>query len=156
MSDQEDEDDSSSEHDEQKTTDVALAIMLNRGELEEPDDELIAALRRLYHSDPVCRIPIRFSGEILHDMAAARPAEHLIALFEQECEERWEREEAERWSCPCGFTFGLYPWYAEKVSFYTLAETGVFHTLVEECPRCTRDLAKTRAELTEGQLGFAF
>jgi hypothetical protein len=99
---------------------------------------------------------VHFTGEVLHDMLAGRPGEYLAAAWETECQERWEREEAERWSCPCGFTFGLYPWSQEKVAFYTLTGSGLFDTQVTDCPGCTRNLKRARADHAHGQLGFAF
>ena len=78
-------------------------------------------------------------------MLAGRPGEYLAAAWEYEQQESWEREGAERWSCPCGHSFGLYPLYGEYVAFYTLAEDGTFREQVSECPRCQRGLAKTRS-----------
>jgi hypothetical protein len=104
---------------------IAVSQMEGKGWIEEPDDELIDTLKRLYHENPPCQSTVQFNGEILHDMAAARPGEYLAAAFENECQERREREEAERWSCPCGFTFGLYVWSEKRANFYTLTDTGL-------------------------------
>lgn len=135
---------------------IAVSQMEGKGWIEEPDDELIDTLKRLYRENPPCQRAVRFNGEILHDMAAARPGEYLAAAFEYECQERWEREEAERWSCPCGFTFGLYPWNERRVTFYTLTDAGHFDTEVTNCPVCNRNLNKARTDHANGQLGFAF
>jgi len=147
----------SADEKERVVVEYALGYMVARGWLEdEPDRELLEALRRLYAENPLCQVTIALNGEVLHDLAAARPGEHLALLYEEECRERWEREEAEHWSCPCGVTFGMYPWAGVQQSFYTLAQDGLFDRQVKRCPRCTRDLAKVRADLAEGQLGFAF
>jgi hypothetical protein len=135
---------------------IAVSQMEGKGWIEEPDDELIDTLKRLYHENPVCQSTVQFNGEILHDMAAARRGEYLAAAFENECQERWEREEAERWSCPCGFTFGLYVWSEKRANFCTLTDTGLFDTDVTSCPACNRNLNKARADHANGQLGFAF
>jgi hypothetical protein len=139
---------------EDLVVDVAVGVVLGKGWIEEPDEELVAALRRLYRANPICQQPVEFTGELLHDMLAGRPGEYLAAAWEQEQQNRWEREQAERWSCPCGQTFGLYPFTSERVAFYTLAADGLFLEHVSDCPRCQRDLAKTRAEVPTGQLGF--
>jgi DNA methylase len=144
------------EQNERLVIELALGVMQGKGWVEEPDDELIQTLRRLYHDNPVCQQEVKFTGEMLHDMCAARPGEYLAAAFENECQERWEREEAERWSCPCGYTFGLYSWSPTKADFYTLTTDGLFDSGVTKCPSCARNLAKVRAEHADGQLGFAF
>jgi hypothetical protein len=46
--------------------------------------------------------------------------------LEQEQQDRWERHHAERWSCACGETFGLYPFSDRRVLFYTLAADALF------------------------------
>jgi SAM-dependent methyltransferase len=141
---------------ERTVIEIAVSNLVSKGCIDEPDAELIDTLRRLHAADALCQTEVTFTGDPVQNMHAAYPGEHLAGLYEDECRERWEREEAERWSCPCGFTFGLYPWHGEKVSYYTLAQSGVFDRQVEECPRCTRNLEKARAELTQGQLGFTF
>jgi ribosomal protein S27AE len=141
---------------ERVVIEIAVSHMVGKGWIEEPDAALIGTLSRLYSTDALCQIEVKFTDDIWHNMHAARPGEQLVCLYENECREQWEREEAERWSCPCGSTFGIYPWFGAKVSFYTLAEDGLFDSQVEQCPRCTRNLAKARADHTHGQLGFAF
>jgi hypothetical protein len=140
---------------EEIVIDLALAILQGKGWIEEPDDELIETLGRLYRENAVCQIDVTFTGETLHDALAGRPGEYLFAAFEQECQDHWERE-AERWSCPCGLTFGLYPFSERNVHFFTLADDGLFNQAVIACPRCTRNLLKTREQHADGQLGFAF
>ena len=135
---------------------IALSVMCGKGWIEEPDDELIQTLKRLYHENPPCQVEVKFTGEAWNDMLAGRPGEYLAAAFEREGEERWEREEAQRWRCPCGFTFGLYQWNERKVDFYTLTDDGLFNEAVAVCPSCKRNLAKVREEHVDGQLGFAF
>ena len=135
---------------------LAVRVLQTKGWIEEPYDELIDALERLYDANPDCQIEVKFNGDPWHDMHAGRPGEYLAAAFEDECQEQWEREEAERWSCPCGFTFGLYVWNERRANFYTLTDSGLFDTDVTSCPRCNRDLNKARAEHANGQLGFAF
>jgi hypothetical protein len=133
---------------------LALGVLAGKGWIEEPDDDLIATLRRLYSANVVCQQEVKFTGEVLHDMLAGRPGEYLAAAWEQEQQDRWEREYAERWDCPCGQTFGLYPFTSRRVTFYTLAVDGLFHEAVSTCPTCDRDLAATRDEVPAGQLGF--
>lgn len=135
---------------------LAIRVMQLKGWIEEPDDDLIEMLKRLYDANPFCQVEVNFTGDPLHDMLACRPGEYLAAAYENDCNERWEREEAERWSCPCGFTFGLYPWSEQNVAFYTLTDDGLFDTQVNDCPGCRRNLKKTRADHANGQLGFAF
>jgi hypothetical protein len=134
---------------------LAVGVLVGKGWIEEPDDELVAALRRLYRTNPICQQEVRFTGELLHDMLAARPGEYLAAAWEQERQDEWERHHAERWSCPCGQTFGLYPHSDRGVALYTLADDGLFLEEVADCPSCARRLAATREQVAEGQLGFA-
>jgi hypothetical protein len=135
---------------------IALAVMQGKGWVEEPDDELIATLRRLYRENPMCQATVKFTGELIHDLCAARPGEYLASAYEREREEHWERYEAPRWSCPCGVTFGLYSWSETRADFYTFTSDGLFDVPVKQCPRCNRDIARVRAEQANGQLGFAF
>jgi hypothetical protein len=141
---------------EQVVVEVAIAVLEGKGWIEEPSDELIDKLKRLYHANPDCQTQVKYTGEILHDLLAGRPGEILAASFEQECEEHWEREDAERWSCPCGVVFGLYPFSGRTVHFYTLADDGLFDQAVTDCPRCNRNLKVVREQHADGQLGFAF
>jgi len=134
---------------------LAVGVLAGKGWVEEPDDELIAALRRLYRATPICQQPVSFTGEPLHDMLAARPGEYLAAAWEQEQQDHWERHHAERWGCPCGKTFGIYPFSDRRVLFYTLAADGLFAEQATGCPSCGRDLAATREDVPAGQLGFA-
>jgi ribosomal protein S27AE len=134
---------------------LAVGVLAGKGRIEEPDDGLVAALRRLYKANPICQQQVRFTGELLHDMLAARPGEYLAAAWEQEQQDHWERHHAERWSCPCGEMFGLYPFSDRRVSFYTLADDRLFVEQATDCPGCGRDLAATRKDVPAGQLGFA-
>lgn len=134
----------------------AIGVLAGKGLIDEADQDLIDALRRIYHTHPFYRQEVKLTGEIIHDLCALRPAEYLAGAYEREREEHWERHEAERWSCPCGVTFGLYSWSAKHAHFYTLTDTGTFDSLVTTCPRCNRKLDKARAEHANGQLGFAF
>jgi hypothetical protein len=133
---------------------LALGVLTGKGWIEEPDEDLIAALRRLYDANPICQHKVTFTGDLMHDMLAARPGEYLAATWENEQQDRWERECAERWSCPCGETFGLYPFGIKRVAFYTLTSDGLFYEQVSACPSCARNLAATREEVPAGQLGF--
>lgn len=58
---------------------LALGVMQGKGWIEEPDGELVEELRALYHANPLCQAQVTFTGEILHDMVAARPGEYLAA-----------------------------------------------------------------------------
>jgi hypothetical protein len=144
------------EPNERLVIELALLVMQGKGWIDEPDDELIETLRRLYHANPICQQEVTFNGDIMHDLCAGRPGEYLAAAYENERQEYWERYEAQRWSCPCGTTFGLYAWSEKRAHFYTLTDTGLFDTQVTACPRCNRNLAKARAAHADGQLGFAF
>lgn len=138
---------------------IALNVMLGKGWLDpevEPSDELLEVLKRLYNENPLCQIEVKFTGELMHDMCAGRPGEMLAAAYECEGQDHWERAEAPRWNCPCGFTFGLYEWHGSKTDLYTLTDDGLFDQKVIECPECKRNLAKVRAQHADGQLGFAF
>jgi hypothetical protein len=135
---------------------LALDVLAGKGFFEEPSEELITALQRLYRANTICQTQVRFTGDLLHDMRAARPGEYLAGLYELGCEERWQREHAPRWSCPCATTFGLLEPYPGSAAFFTLTADGLFDTQVTSCPRCARDLAKSRAEHADGQLGFEF
>lgn len=143
---------------------LAVRVLQTKGWIEEPYDELIDALHRLYDANPDCQIEVQFNGDLWHDMHAGRPGEYLAAAFENECQEQWEREEAERreqwereeaerWNCPCGMTFAL---GSSKDAFHTLTADGLFEKAVSECPRCERSLAEVRSKHANGQLGFAF
>jgi hypothetical protein len=141
---------------ERLVIELALGVLHGKGHIEEVDDELIEMLRRLYHANPICQTEVKFNGDVLHDLCAARPGEYLAAALEREREEHWQRHEAQRWSCPCGFTFGLSVWSEKRVNFYTLTDSGLFDAEIATCPRCNRNLNKARTEHANGQLGFAF
>lgn len=142
------------EANERLVIELAICVLEGKGYVEEPDDELIYALRRLYHANPICQVKVKFNGEVLHDLCAGRPGEYLAGAWEREREEHWERHEAQRWSCPCGVTFGLYLFNSRDAHFYTLTTDGLFHTQVSNCPGCARDLKRVRAQHGDGQLGL--
>lgn len=139
---------------EDVVVELARGVLATKGWIEEPDEALVGELRRLYRANPICQVEVRFTGDAFRDMCAGRPGEYLAAAWEGEQQDRWEREEAERWSCPCGETFGLYPFGLKKTLFYTLGDNGLFGEQVSECPRCRRNLAETRETVAAGQLGF--
>jgi hypothetical protein len=146
---------------ERLVIEIAISVLCGKGMIEEekevePDEVLIADLARLYQENPLCQTEVTFTGEILHDLLAGRPGEYLAAAYERECEERWEREEAPRWNCPCGLTFGAYNLYQRKPAFYTFTDDGLFDKAVAVCPNCKRNIAKVREQHADGQLGFAF
>jgi ribosomal protein S27AE len=144
---------------EETVINIALNVMCGKGWLDheiEPPDELLKILKRLYRENPLCQIEVKFTGDVIHDMCAGRPGEMLAAAYECEGQEHWEREEAPRWSCPCGYLFGLYEWHGSKTDFYTLTEDGLFDQKATDCPRCKRNLANVREDYADGQLGFAF
>lgn len=143
------------ESNERLVIEIAVRVMESKGWIEEdPDDELIETLRRLYQANPMCQFEVKFTGDLMHDLCAGRPGEYLAVAYERECQEHWERHEAERWSCPCGHTFGLYSWSERQVHFFTLTDDGLFDEQAVKCPSCKRDLAKARAETANGQLGL--
>ena len=77
---------------QQRNEDLVVAIAADRlaakGWLEdEHDHELLDSLHRLYVANPTCQVNVEFNGEVLHDMFAARPGEHLAAAFENERQE---------------------------------------------------------------------
>jgi hypothetical protein len=130
---------------------LALAVLAGKQAIEEVDDPLIVTLKALYDEDPFCRVPVDSTGKALPGALDHRPGEYLAAAYIQHQQERWERDSAQRWSCPCGVTFALF-----IRSFYTLTADGLFAGEVSLCPGCGRDLANVRATVVYGQLGFAF
>lgn len=144
-----------SETNEDLVVQLAVTVLAGKGWIEEPDDALLATLRRVYNANPICQQEVKFTGELLHDMLAARPGEYLATAWEKEQQDHWERHHAERWSCPCGEPFGLYPLGGTRAAYYTLADDGLFLEQATHCPHCGRDLAATRKDLPAGQLGFA-
>lgn len=148
------------EPNERLVIDLALGGMASRGWIEEPDDtellELIATLRELFAKYPLCRQEFKLTGDLWHDLHAARPGEYLIGAYECYCEERWQREEAERWSCPCGETFALSGYNPKRPDFWTLGSDGLFVEQVTKCPLCTRELAKAHEDCANGQLDLGF
>jgi hypothetical protein len=48
---------------------IAVDVLAGKGWCDdEPDCELIAALRCLFGASPVCQLEVEFNGEVLHDM----------------------------------------------------------------------------------------
>lgn len=142
---------------EQLAIEHAVAHMECRGWIDEPDEQIIEDLTRLYHESPASyRIASEFNGDVLHDLLVARPAEYLAGAWQIEQEEHWQRYQAPRWSCPCGVTFGAYEFTSRKYTLFTLTADGLFDAQVTDCPSCGRNLAKVQAEQADGQLGFAF
>ena len=90
--------------------DLALNYMCARGwiDAELVDDDLEGALRRHYRADDTgfirTREPIRFAGEILHDMCAARPGECLAHVWESEQIQAYARA-LPIWRCDRGSEF---------------------------------------------------
>jgi hypothetical protein len=148
------------EPNERLVIELALGRMESHGWIQDPDDQemlgLIATLRKLYADTQLCRFEVRLTGELWHDVHAARPAEYLIGAYECYCQERWQREEAERWSCPCGETLALSGYDPKRPDFWTLASDGLFGEEVKTCPRCARRLARAFADCATGQLGLGF
>ena len=63
---------------------IAVDVLAAKRWLEDaPDEELLADLRRLYHTNPVCQLEVRYTGELLHDMLASRPGEYLAAAYDR-------------------------------------------------------------------------
>ncbi|MGO9976678.1 MAG: hypothetical protein ACLP01_28505, partial [Solirubrobacteraceae bacterium] len=84
---------------------ITLDVLAGKGWFaDEPDDELVAALRRLYGAHPVFQLEVQFTGGVLHDTLAARPGQYLAGFYEQERQEEWERT-GPTWTCDCGSTF---------------------------------------------------
>jgi hypothetical protein len=148
------------EPNERLAIDLALGGMASRGWIDEPEDtellELIATLRKVYANHPLCQQEINLTGESWHDLHAARPAEYLLGAYERYCQERWMREEAEHWSCPCGETFALCGYDPERPDFWTLGSDDLFVEPVTKCPRCTRELPKAHQDAGQGQLALGF
>lgn len=132
---------------------------------EEPDHELLDSLHRLYQVNPNCQVNVRFNGEVLHGMPAARPGEQLAAAFENERQEAWERT-APTWTCDCGSTFKVLPGGLPgrpDGRFHRSFEDGLLGALVgtsrgtgisrnKACPDCGREFAPTVKLTAEPQL----
>jgi hypothetical protein len=136
---------------------IALDVLAGKGWFaEEPDDELVAELRRLYGAHPVCQLEVQFTGEVLHDMLAARPGEYLAGFYEQERQEAWERT-VPTWTCDCGQAFKVLPDGTPgrpDDRFYRIVEDGLLGQLAgtirgtgishnKACPDCRREFAMT-------------
>ncbi len=145
---------------------IALDVLAGKGFIaEEPDDELVAALRRLYAAPPVCQLEVQFTGEVLHDMLAARPGQYLAGFYEQERQEAWERT-VPTWTCDCGQAFKVLPGESPgrpDDSFYRIVENGLLGQLVgtsrgtgithnKACPDCRREFAMTLKRHADPQL----
>ncbi len=88
---------------ERLAIELAVTHMQCQGWIDEPDEQIIEDLARLYRERPATyRIAIEFNGDVLHDLLAARPAEYLAGAWRMKQEDHWERYEAPRWSCPAG------------------------------------------------------
>lgn len=148
------------EPNERVVLELALCAMEARGWIEDPDDAeleaLLHALRELYAAKPLCQTSVELTGDMWHDLHAARPGEYLVRAYEGHCEERWQREETERWSCPCGETLALSGYSHSHPDFWTLTSDGLFAAQVTTCLTCRRNLAKAREDCANGQLGFGF
>jgi hypothetical protein len=151
---------------------IALDVMAGKGWIDGDtiDDDLVEALRRLYRANPICQVKVEFTGELMHDMLAARPGEYLAAAYELECQERWERE-LPVWACDCGAQYKVTPdWYSAKPNncFYRVAEDGTLGDLVGStrgrgiseaarnmvCPACGGEFARTLARQADPQLSL--
>jgi hypothetical protein len=145
---------------------IALDVLAGKGWLaEEPDDELVAELRRLYGAHPVCQLPVEFTGEVLHDMLAARPGQYLAGFYEQERQEAWERT-VPTWTCDCGQAFKVLPGGdvgRPNDCFYRIVEDGLLGQLAgtirgtgithnKACPDCHREFAATLKRHADPQL----
>jgi hypothetical protein len=58
---------------------------VERGARRQVDHRAAKALR----ATPICQQEVRFTGEPLHDMLAARPREHFAAAWQQGQQDRW-------------------------------------------------------------------
>lgn len=124
---------------EDLVVELALNYMCARGWIDPEcvDDQLEQALRRLYRADETgfirTRQPIKFTGEVLHDLCAARPGECLAHAWECEQIEAYERA-LPVWRCDCGSEFKVapHPWQATRANdrFYRAAEDGTLGALV--------------------------
>jgi hypothetical protein len=145
---------------------LAVDVLARKGWFEdEPDDELLAALRRLYGANPVCQLEVKFTGEVPHDMLAGRAGQHLAAVYEQERQEEWERT-VPTWTCDCGSTFRVLPGGIPgrpDDRFHRIVQDGLLGQLVgtirgtgishnKVCPDCRREFAITVKRLADPQL----
>ncbi|MGO9975786.1 MAG: hypothetical protein ACLP01_23880 [Solirubrobacteraceae bacterium] len=136
---------------------IALDVLAAKGWLEDdPDPELLAALHRLYRTQPICRVEVRYTGELMQDMLAERPGVYLAGAFENERQEEWERT-LPTWSCDCGQVFkvlaGGLPGKPDD-RFYRVLDNGLLGELAgtlrgtgiarsKACPECARGFAAT-------------
>jgi hypothetical protein len=152
---------------------IALNVMAGKGWIydETVDEELIETLRRLYRENPLCQVKVQFTGELMHDLMAARPGEYLASAYEVECQERWERG-LPVWACDCGAEYKITPdpWGAAKRNdcFYRIASDGTLDKLVGStrgrgvsvearntaCPDCGREFVRTLARQADPQLSL--
>ena len=126
---------------------LAVRVLQTRGWIEEPYDELLDGLERLYDANPDCQIEVEFNGDPWHDMHAGRPGEYLAVAFEDQCREN--NGNARRRSAgpaPAGSPLVSTCGTSGGPSLYTCTDTGLFDTDVTSCPRCNRDLNKARAD----------
>lgn len=133
---------------------IAVAVLQGKGIIEEPEDDVLSALERLYEQHPAFQVEVKFTDDQFTNLLESRPGEYLAGAYEQELEEYWQRHEAPRWSCPCGVTFGLIMWWPKKATFYTLTKDGLFDQEAKECPNCARKLTDARKHSENPQLSL--
>ncbi|MGO9973426.1 MAG: hypothetical protein ACLP01_11590 [Solirubrobacteraceae bacterium] len=142
---------------------IALDVLAGKGFIaDEPDDELVAALRRLYGAH---QLWVQFTGEVLHDTLAARAGEYLAGFYEQERQEAWERT-VPTWVCDCGQASKVLPGGIPgrpDDRFYRIVEDGLLGQLVgtirgtgithnKACPDCRREFVMTLKRHADPQL----
>jgi hypothetical protein len=133
---------------EELCVDIALMVIVGRGwvDPEHVDVELVSELCRLRRSGhPILRAPIRFNGELLHDLCMQRPGDYLARAWENEQELRYQRECCPRWRCPyCLTDVAEYDGFGPKsMRFFSLNRRGEFVDEVSDCPGCGHSIRET-------------
>lgn len=143
---------------EERAIDLAIGVMEARDWLdgEHVSNELLATLRRLYRANPLCQIPVEFTGDAWLEAIALRPAQELVAALEAEWQDEWDEWERAlpTWTCACGSTFKQSESQGHTVLHRidsrllgavvgSVGARGYGGERNGRCPDCRRDFAET-------------